>query len=470
MASSAFKSIIIAVSCIFLTPWAASDDAVILFGGLSYIDSETTPQMERYLTTREVGPDQDEGYALIDSTEALVAQLSGTNWLEDITTSPVLITSDDAWKAVMSRGADERRSGQLSTELDARFDTVYGLVLVGTFEDMIEQTLPITVESSAERVNTYVQTFMVGVDALLVEFDDSSGGYPIRLAGSSFVTQTLTFVENYDRSSASHIAARYRESYERAISEALTRLGSMSERQKNAGKEAGTYMVTGFAIQSEDAAQIFGYDLNQKPTGAELNSNICEIRNACEEGSSDCKKVGALLMHGLTSTLSEAGYSVLPPLKSAVLQDTSRSIRINLRIQSDEDSLFSGSQSIELRPSDASFKVVPVLRALGMEDIESKTHSARRIRNYVTQLGFVEAATGFDGCSTVGSISAASFEGPTLGCAQEPYLVSQGTPSSDLDRDLYTLSMINKFQSMSQEMTNGRQAKTPSCEGIYDAD
>ena len=461
-------SIALLVPLITAAP-AHAAEGVILYGGLSYIDQDTTPLMSRFLDSKAAGADLQEGKALMLETERLVEDIVKADWLPEISTTPVLMSSGAAWEIAIKRGAPARAPGRLSAELTSRFDAVYGLVLVGNFEEMIEQTLPVTDEKTGARVVTYMQTYLVGVDALLVRFDGETNSIPIRLASSSFVTLTDTVVDKGDRASPTRRTANFRKAYEQAIAEALTRLGHVgrtSGRAKNDTAEASTYMVTGFAIQHENAASIFDYDLSKKPNAQQLQRDVCTVPSGCPDGASECRKFGELVTHAMTSAFSEAGYAVLPPYKSEYVADAGRNISRNLRIQSDEESLFNGTHLIEIRPSDAGTKVVAVLRNANRADELHKVFNFMRVRTYVSKTGYVSASTGFDGCTPVGSISGDKLGADTYGCATEQYILSQGEPTEQTDRDLYVLSAVNQLKGMSEDLKHGQSAKNRRCEGV----
>ena len=420
--------------------------------------------MERFLRQDAEGLFLEQGDKLILAGEQAVRALDADGTLKPITKLPTIYTEADAWKAMSNQrsGVITPEVGQMTIALNNKFDRLYVLVLVATYEDAFDQRLPYTDLKSGQQMIAYKTFFMAGINAMLVEIGRDGAPNQIRLAASAFASTPVKTNAPLPTDDDSRIGF-FRAAYEQAIDQALKNLVLQAKRFTGRESNSEAAMVTGYAIKIPESAGIFGYDIAKKPTMQSLSANMCGVEQACPSGSR-CETFGALMAEGLSAALSRTGQPVLPTLGSEYLTDAEYALSVSLSLVEGRESLLGQFGRVEIRPQDASKKYVAVLHKTAIEDVPNEELSGVIIdRVFYSRLGFITAHTGTDGCTPISTPSGDGFGNDVYGCAAESYVDSQGPPDADTSRGLYVAATINQIETLGRRLKNGRAPGKQDC-------
>jgi|TARA_R100000501_G_C2628082_1_gene122208 hypothetical protein len=455
---------------------AAAEDDILLFGGLSYVDDVTTPAMAAMLA----GDAQDQalkhGDAVIEYTAGLVDQQNLSGGLPNISDHKIVQTEEEAWAIATELGAS-RGAGQLISALQLYGDNVYGLMFLANYEDVIVQTLSYSDSATGERKSAKKRTYIVGVSALTLELDPNSNYRRILLSSSDLGRRELSLPAEVEPTEAQKTSA-YRQAYQKAISGSLSKLRKAGDLDTSQGRGALNHMVTGFAMMENAPIGLLNYDLASKPSAADLQANMCTVPDGCT--TIICRKRAAMLMHGFTSSLSEAGLPVLPPITAEYTGDLVAGIELKLGLFGDEARLLGDTQSILLDPADAATKWIVVWRGSEMKDSPNEAYpDIITDRRFYSQIGYVRAGTGFDGCTDVydlqrdpppDSTGNVEVDSNSLGCSVENFVNSQGEPGRGVERDHYTLAALDHVNKIGAKLRHERSSDSFTCKPFAGAD
>lgn len=454
---------------------SAAEENILLFGGLSYIDEETTPVMAGMLADDASGPMLEEGDAIIDFSFDIVDQINTTGGLPNISKRGIVHNEDQAWTIATDLGAT-RAAGQLLPALQLYGDNVFGLLALANYEDVIVQTLSYSDAQTGERKTARKRTYIVGVSALVLDLDPATSYRRILMSSSDLGRYELALPDTIEPTEAQKTAA-YRQAYQKAVSGALYKLRKAGNIRTGVERGSLNNMVTGFAMMVEAPTDLLNYDLSRKPTAADLTANMCRIPDGCT--SAICRKRAAMLMHEFTSSLSGAGLPVLPPITAEYSGDLTAGIELNLALFGDESRLLGDMQSIRIDPADAATKWVVVWR--GSEAVNSPSERYPGLitdRRFYSRIGYVRAGTGFDGCTDVYDLrrdpvpetSGGQLSPNALGCSVENFVNSQGAPSRGVERDHYTLAALDHVRKIGAELGHEHSSESFTCEPFAGAD
>ncbi|KCZ85214.1 hypothetical protein HAD_06015 [Hyphomonas adhaerens MHS-3] len=458
------------LGAIFCLPSVAGEN-ILLFGGLSYIDDETTPVMAAMLADDARGPLLEEGDAIIDFSFDAVGQVNGSGGLPNISNRGIVHNEDQAWTIATDLGAT-RAAGQLIPALQLYSEHVFGLLALANYEDVVVQTLTYSDPRTGERKAAKKRTYIVGVSALILDLDPETSYRRILMSSSDLGRFELDLPEHVDPTEAQKVAA-YRMAYQNAISGALYKLRKAGDLDADRMEGRLNNMVTGFSMKEAAPAELMNYDLARMPTGSQYRQNMCTIPDGCT--SAICRKRAAMLMHAFTSSLSEAGLPVLPPITAEYAGDITAGIELNLSLFGDASRLLGDSQSIRIDPADAATKWVVTWRGSRAEDRPNERYpDLFTNRTFTTMIGYVKGKTGFDGCTDVYDLQRdppdADVDANSLGCAVETIINSQGEPGRGAERDFYTLSALDHVLKIGGQLTNERSSRNIECKPFAGAD
>jgi hypothetical protein len=454
---------------------AYAEDNIILFGGLSYVDAETTPAMAAMLARDAAGSVLEDGDALIEFAGQAIDDLNAHGGLSNVSRFEIVQYEDEAWDIATSLGA-EREVGQLISSFHLYGDDMYGLMLLANYEDVIPQTLSYNDADSGARITVKKRTYIVGMSALLVELSPDAKTTRIVLSSSDLGRASVTTDVDFVPSDAQK-ATLYKEAYTRAIGGVLAKLEAAKAPEEGA---RSSHMVTGFTMRPGHSADLLNYDVTKNPTAQDLSKNLCTIPDGCT--SRLCRKRGAMLMHSLTSSLSEAGFSVLPPITAEYGADVASGIELNLSLFADDARLLGDVQSITIDPAQAATKWIAVWR--GSEFIDYPGERFPELftdRIFFSRIGYIRGQTGFDGCTDVTSLERdpvpevvssgrGRVDGGVMGCSVENFLVSQGSPGRGVARDHYTLAALDHVDRLGSQLKGERVSNDVFCKPYAGAD
>ncbi len=454
---------------------ASAEENVILYGGVSYIDEATTPAMANMLANDASGQFLTSGDEILIYAEQAIEQVNQSGGLKGISEYPIVQSEAAAIALAASKGS-EPEAGEIISSFQLQGTKIYGLLLLANYEDVIPQTLQYTDPTTGNRKAVKKRTYVVGMSALLLELNPGSERTRIVLSssdlGRSVLTSDVDFVPSEEEK-----AERLGEAYKNAADGALRKL---SKARLGKDRSRSNHMVTGFSMSDAAPAELLNFDLANKPTAQDLSTNLCSIPTGCT--SQICRKRGAMLMHSLTSSLSEAGYSVLPPITAEYVGDVANGIELNLSLFGDEARLLGEFQAIEIDPSDAATKWVAVWRGSQFIDLPSMQYpDLITDRVYFSRVGYVRGSTGFDGCSDVTGLErdpvpaaidgrSRRIDGNIMGCSVENYLNSQGAPGRGVARDHYTLAALDHVSKLGSQLRGERVSNDLVCEPFAGAD
>ena len=450
---------------------SAAEENILLFGGLSYIDEETTPVMAGMLANDASGPMLEEGDAIIDFSFNTVDEINATGGLPNISKRGIVHNEEQAWTIATDLGAT-RAAGQLIPSLQFYGDNVLGLLALANYEDVVVQTLSYSDAQTGERKAAKKRTYMVGVSALILDLDPETSYRRILMSSSDLGRFELDLPENMDPTEAQKVAA-YRKAYENAISGALFKLRKAGDVDVARMEGRRNNMVTGFYMKEAAPAELINFDLARAPTEQDFRQNMCTIPDGCT--SAICRKRAAMLMHAFTSSLSEAGLPVLPPITAEYAGDITAGIELNLRLFGDASRLLGDSQSIRIDPADAATKWVVVWRGSLAEDRPHERYPELFTnRTFTTKIGYLKGGTGFDGCTDVYGLERdppeTKVDANSAGCTVETIINSQGEPSRGAERDFYTLSALDHILKIGGQLSNERSSSNIECKPFAGAD
>ncbi len=418
-----------------VTPTA--DTTLIVFGGIGYVEEDTQSTLYDILIAERDGGEG--AYPVSNRLDTLVSGAPGaTAGFPTLSDYPVALYRADAESAMKAVSRGDTLPRYAIGSLETYFGRILGLIFIGSYEDhfTFEQRDPLKKGDS----KIYSDYFTTSVSAVLFDLQTRE----IVLSSSAIgldITKVASEPVYSEKDKRLHFAKSYLNAAELAFSR-LRMLAAQTDARSLDNRDA-RHMVTGIWVGTQGARDLFEWD---KP---EPGTDMCNIPNGCRPGSKKCGQLAGLLVHGLTSSLSEAGHATLPPLNfSDWRQDTAYEVGVRLHLPQDRKSMVGGLRRFSISPRLARIKHVAKLDFVSHE-MSPDPDGISLTDDYYAQLSRVRARTNRNACEPQGEPETIRDE-DFLGVISFTRHASQPAPSSESEEAYFKYAIINALPKLSK--------------------
>ncbi|MGF1544887.1 MAG: hypothetical protein ACFB00_10360 [Parvularculaceae bacterium] len=424
---------------------AMARDNLVTFVGVGYLSEETQPQLVDLLFSRDATY-AAEGDALLASVER-IASATLTDRAVGRWSRYGLVANAAALDAALAKKLRRPATGPDRDALFETFSSVYGVILIGGLEAASQARTTYRGDDGSSFYNHWALT---SVTAALVDL--KAGGLTLSATGlgvSDIPGDRRANLSPADRS------GMFRRAYEAAAAEAVEGLAGLMRRsgpgRADRAKNDPVHAVTDVWVQDDKSVvhDLFGRRKLKQPTRP-----TCAPTRACVGEGGPCRKLAAILAHGMTAAMTRAGYRTEPPLQwSGWRAGASRNATIRLVISELEnapeplDRLFE-----DVAPERADVKVVPILWA-AHEKPPHVEGNVLEVRIWAVDLNYRTFRTAEGDCGQI------TYASPVLPAATNPtdYAAARGDhvmdgpvgrPPNELELDqlMVLLAIIDGFE------------------------
>lgn len=329
--------------------------SLVVFGGFGYLDGS----QQRWLTDL-IQRDADDRARFADEGHRLEARVAndarGTlaARLKRWSAHRVVFDASDLKQAFTDATGETIVS---TREMFAEFDRAYMIVLSSSFEHQA------VLRTALKTQVTYHAYAAVSVSASLVDIRSSGN---ILQSTSALALHEVNQLPSRETADSDVWATRFAQAYAAAAGRALRQLLVLADRTDPGGAASwDSYMVTGAVVPSLPgaaqsasrlAASLFDWQLSDSV------GSFCAPVNHCVSGSKACGAMTGFLVNAVSSALSQAGHTVLPPFTwRATAATTEQIARYRLTLPATPLPELASSTKLDFDPRRATYKVVALL-------------------------------------------------------------------------------------------------------------